>query len=374
MDTHKKKGSQLNEIWFDGRPIPLERQDIWGLINNSNINKVVVTPAQRSDGRFPLKTELIIFIENEKELDGIPTDEIVISAKQEILDLAKQQGYRTCLSLFIDDREALEDAWQEAVHYDYVVVDFDLPTNIPLELIIARLQKSKTILLKRETSFKGLEVALGVMEQGSDGVLLVTNDLTEISKTSDYLASRVTYQLNLQPLVVTELRHIGMGARACIDTTGLMTQDEGMLVGSTSQGGIFICSETHYLPYMNLRPFRVNAGAIHSYIWMPNDTAEYLTDLQVGSKVLCVNTKGEARELSVGRIKIEVRPLLLIKGKVDDQEISVIVQDDWHIRIMSAEGKPLNATEIKPGDQLLAYICEPGRHVGIKIEETIIEK
>ncbi|MFZ5942889.1 MAG: 3-dehydroquinate synthase II [Bacillota bacterium] len=374
MTSFKKKGYQLNNIWFDGREISLERQDIWGLINNSNIDKVLITPIQLKDGHFPLKTEFMIFIEDKAELEGIPKEEIVMSTNQQLLDLAKERGYKTCLSLFISNRDALEAAWQEAEKYDYAVVDFDLPTNIPLELIIARLQKDRTVLLKRETIFEGLQVALGVMEQGSDGVLLATSQLSEIIKTSDYLAGQAIHHIDLQHLVVTEVKHIGMGARACIDTTGLMTQDEGMLIGSTSNGGIFVCSETHYLPYMNLRPFRVNAGAVHSYVWMPEDKAEYLTDLKAGSKVLCINTQGETRELSVGRVKIEVRPLLLIKGEVENKEISVVVQDDWHIRIMGAEGKPLNATEIKPGTKLLAYSCEAGRHVGIKIKETIIEK
>jgi 3-amino-4-hydroxybenzoic acid synthase len=173
--------------------------------------------------------------------------------------------------------------------------------------------------------------------------------------------------------VVTEVVHAGMGVRACIDTTGLMGQEEGMIIGSTSGGGIFVCSETHYLPYMNLRPFRVNAGAVHSYVWQPDDAAEYLSDLKAGSKVLCVNTNGETRELTVGRVKTEVRPMLLIKGKVEDRELNVFVQDDWHIRIMDAEGNPRNASTIQPGDELLAYTCEPGRHVGVKVTETIVE-
>ena len=125
---------------------------------------------------------------------------------------------------------------------------------------------------------------------------------------------------------------------------------------------------------MILRPFRVNAGSFNYYVWFPNNTAEYITDLNAGSKVLCINTKGEARVLTVGRIKTEVRPLLLIKGEAGGKEINVIVQDDWHIRIMGADGKPRNATMIKPGDELLAYVCEPGRHVGIKVNETIIER
>jgi 3-dehydroquinate synthase II/3-amino-4-hydroxybenzoic acid synthase len=107
---------------------------------------------------------------------------------------------------------------------------------------------------------------------------------------------------------------------------------------------------------------------------MPNDTAEYINEMEAGKKVLCVNTKGEMRELTVGRVKIEVRPLLLIKGIAAGTELNVIVQDDWHIRIMGADGKPKNASMIQVGDELLAYVCEPGRHVGIKVKETITEK
>lgn len=362
------------EVWFDGREIPLEREDIWSLINNSVIKNIVVTPAQRLSNRFSSKSVLITEICRPEDLENITAGEIVLSNDQELLNTAKKRGYKTCVVFKIEGREALERSWRNASKFDYAVVDFDLPTNIPLELVIARLQEADTVLLKRETCLEDLKVAFGVLERGSDGVLFSSTNPAEIVKVNNYLSRRNVSKIELQTLVVDEVKHIGMGARACIDTTGLMTPDEGMIVGSTSHGGIFVCSETHHLPYMNLRPFRVNAGAVHSYIWMPNNSAEYLTDLQAGSKVLCVNTKGETRTLSVGRVKTEIRPLLLIKGKVGKQELNVIVQDDWHIRLMGADGKPKNATVIAPGTKLLAYVCEPGRHVGIKVEETIIEK
>lgn len=362
------------EIWFDGRIVPLERQDIWGLVNNSPIKRFLVTVEQRRNGYYPHKTEFITEIKKEEDLTMIPKGEIVFSDCQELLATAKQQGHKTCVFFSVEGKEALEQSWQDAGKYDYAVVDFDLPTNIPLELIIARLQGTKTILLRQVSTFTDMEVAFGVMERGSDGALFSSTDMPEIVKVSSYLTGKTINCLQLHPMVVTGVEHVGMGVRACVDTTGLMTTDEGMLVGSTSSGGIFVCSETHFLPYMNLRPFRVNAGAIHSYIWMPNDAAEYLSDLKAGSKVLCVNTKGEARELTVGRVKLEVRPLLLIKGEAAGTEINVIVQDDWHIRVMGADGKPRNASTIETGDQLLAYVCEAGRHVGIKVEEIILEK
>ncbi|MCL6477407.1 MAG: 3-dehydroquinate synthase II [Peptococcaceae bacterium] len=367
-------GKRQREIWFDGRTVPLERQDIWSLVNNSPIEKVVVSAEQIRDGHYPHKTHLIMEVRNEEELSGLSAGEIVFSDNRNLLEAARQQGYRTCIFLSINSEEALQQSWRDAAMFDYAAVDFDLPTNIPLELIIARLQGSNTVLLRRVETLVDMEVAFGVLEKGSDGVLFSGTETAEIQQLSNYLLRGKIGRLELTPLVVTEVRHIGMGSRACIDTTDLMTTEEGMLVGSTSGGGIFVCSETHFLPYMKTRPFRVNAGAVHSYVWAPNNTTEYITDLAAGSKVLCVNTKGEARELTVGRVKIEVRPLLLIKGEAAGTELNVIVQDDWHIRIMGADGQPQNASAIRPGKKLLAYVCEPGRHVGIKINETIIEK
>ena len=370
----KNEETCLRQIWFDGRKVPPERQDIWSLINNSPIQKIVVDSKQRRSEKYPLKTELIIEITTEEDLDVVKSGETVLSTDQGLLDLAKTRGCQTCICISVSGKEALEQSWQDALKYDCLIVDFDLPTNIPLELIIARLQDSSTVLLKQVTTFTETEVVFGVLEKGSDGVLFTSTDFDEIMKVSAYLTGQDVGNIDLHPLTVSEIRNIGMGLRACIDTTAMMAQNEGMLVGSTSQGGIFVCSETHYLPYMNLRPFRVNAGAIHSYIWMPGNAAEYLSDLAAGSKVLCVNTEGKSRTLTVGRVKMEVRPLLLIKGEAAGKEINVIVQDDWHIRVMGADGSPKNASLIRPGDQLLAYVCEPGRHVGIKVNETIIEK
>lgn len=369
----EKRHNETREIWFDGRNIPVDKQEIWGLINNSSINKILVTQEQKENGHFPLKTEFIVQVDSIEELAKVQED-VVFSSNQEILGEAIKRGQKTCALFEVVGREALEKSWQDASMYDFAVVDFDLPTNIPLELIIARLQKNNTVLLKRVTTSTDMEVVFGVMEHGSDGVLIATEDIQEIVKINHFITAATVRSIELHPLTVVEVQHVGMGLRSCIDTTGIMTQEEGMIIGSTSTGGIFVCSETHYLPYMNLRPFRVNAGAVHSYVWMPNNAAEYLTDLRAGSKVLCVNTKGETRVLTVGRVKTEVRPLLLIKGEAAGKEINVIVQDDWHIRVMGADGKPRNASTIQPGDQLLSYVCEPGRHVGIKVDETILER
>ena len=79
--------------------------------------------------------------------------------------------------------------------------------------------------------------------------------------------------------------------------------------------------------------------------------------------------------VAVGRNKIEKRPLLLIQGKIGDVEINTILQDDWHVRVMGADGEPRNITQLRKGDRLLGCLMQSGgRHVGINIDETIIEK
>jgi 3-amino-4-hydroxybenzoic acid synthase len=365
--------NKQREVWYDGRGISVENMDVWEVINHSPIEKVLVTVDQRQEGYFPQKVKFITQVQEPSDLKSISPQDIIFSDDELILAEAKSLGLKTCIFYSVDNREMLERVSREASQYDFAAVDFDLPTNIPLELIIARLEETNTILLRAVNTAIDTEIAYGTLEKGSDGVLFATTNLSEIKRLIEYVSKLNNPKLNLQPLVVTEVVHAGMGVRACIDTTGLMGQEEGMIIGSTSGGGIFVCSETHYLPYMNLRPFRVNAGAVHSYVWQPDDAAEYLSDLKAGSKVLCVNTNGETRELTVGRVKTEVRPMLLIKGKVEDRELNVFVQDDWHIRIMDAEGNPRNASTIQPGDELLAYTCEPGRHVGVKVTETIVE-
>ena len=369
-----KQTSAPHKVWFDGRAVPSGRKEIWEFVKHSAIDTVVVTVQQAHEMDFPLRTTIVVAAESAAALDEVPADAVVFAGDEEILKAAQGKGHPTCLALSIDNQHELEQSWQRAMRYDYLVVDFDLPTNIPLELLIARLQHAETALIKRECTFEAMLTAFGVLERGSDGVMLCTDDIEELAAASRYLAATSRKRLELETLVVDEVRHIGMGVRGCIDTCDLMTQDEGMIVGSTSSGGIFVCSETHYLPYMNLRPFRVNAGAVHSYVWTDPETTNYVTELRAGSKALAVNTQGEAREIAVGRVKIEVRPLLMIKGKAAGQEINVIVQDDWHIRIMGADGKPKNATAIRPGDELLAYVDRPGRHVGLRVEETVIEQ
>src|SRR5262249_37377667 len=243
--------------------------------------------------------------------------------------------------------------------------------------------------------------ALATMERGV-GVLFRTRNEAAIESLSRHVAHRRRGTLPLIRAMVLEVKHTGLGDRVCVDTTTAMTAAEGMIIGSTGWGGIFVCSETHYLPHMNLREFRVNAGGLHSYIWGPGDQILYLSEMKAGTEVLAVDTRGSSRVVTVGRAKIERRPLVCIRARVsldqvapdvrtavesvnaptlevtpvgervsaEDQDcvyVNAFLQNDWHVRVMGADRKVRHSTLVKPGDELLTHVDVPGRHTGVKV-------
>jgi 3-amino-4-hydroxybenzoic acid synthase len=166
-----------------------------------------------------------------------------------------------------------------------------------------------------------------------------------------------------------------MGERACVDTCSHFRLDEGILIGSHSQGLILGCSETHPLPYMPTRPFRVNAGALHSYTLTAAGRTSYLSELRCGSEVLAVDSAGRTRMVTVGRVKIETRPLLALDARAPSGvPVNLIVQDDWHVRVLGPGGAVLNVTELTAGSRVLGYLPTEQRHVGYPIDEFCIEQ
>jgi 3-amino-4-hydroxybenzoic acid synthase len=184
-----------------------------------------------------------------------------------------------------------------------------------------------------------------------------------------------TPRLNLVELTVDGIEHVGLGDRVCVDTCSHFREDEGILVGSFSSGFVLCCSETHPLPYMPTRPFRVNAGALHSYVLRDDNRTNYLSELKAGSPVLAVGADGSTRKVAVGRIKLETRPLLRIDATAPNGvKVSLMVQDDWHVRVLGPGAAVLNVTALEPGTKVLGYVATDSRHVGYPVAEFCVER
>jgi 3-amino-4-hydroxybenzoic acid synthase len=274
----------------------------------------------------------------------------------------------------IVDKDTLDVACDAAAKERWSVLLFRDPTKIPLEIVLAAADSADGSNITVAADVEEAEIIFGVLEHGSDGVMLApaaVGDATALKVA----ATAEPGNLELVELTVTETAHVGMGERACVDTCTHLREDEGILVGSHSKGMILCVSETHPLPYMPTRPFRVNAGAIHSYTVSQNSRTNYLSELKSGSKVLAVDIKGDTRVVTVGRVKIESRPLLSINAVAPNGvTVNLILQDDWHVRVLGPGGTVLNSTELKPGDKVLGYLPTEDRHVGYPIAEFCLEK
>ena len=363
------------EIWSDVSGAPPGDVDAIDAVFHAPVDYLLARPDQLRELRLPTHIRGACLVRDASELPDVPASaDVVVVSSPALVEPARRSGRSVGLRSQIVDAESMEACRQAEAAVDVLLVRLRDDTNIPLELLLAEAQPDGTRVVKEVTAAEDALVTAGVLENGPSGVLFRTEDVAQIAELTRSLMHSEQGALPIVEAEVTAATHVGMGYRACVDTTSILTKDEGMVVGSTSEGGILVCAEVHHLPYMNLRPFRVNAGAVHSYVWAP-DRTEYLTDLSAASRVLGVTTGGSARPLVVGRVKIEVRPLRLIEAVTGGgTQLNVFLQDDWHVRVFGADGAPLNLTEIRAGDRVLAHECEPGRHTGIKIRETIEER
>jgi 3-dehydroquinate synthase II/3-amino-4-hydroxybenzoic acid synthase len=338
--------------------------------------------------RIPARMQIVLHADDEQDLVEIQhTDAfaiangaravVVASGEHEVLAAARNRGLPTCYRAYVDDGESLHGSIRGGAGHAYLMVRFRDPTNIPLELVIASLQASHTVLIKEIGDPNDVDdaiVTLGVMEVGADGVMYSPRSFALLAELTSRLEAREVTRVDIQEATVLRSEPVGMGYRSCIDVATLFDPKEGMIVGSTSQGGILCCPEVYFLPYMELRPFRVNAGAVHSYVYNVGNRTDYMSELRAGSSIMIADHTGKVRRAPVGRMKTEVRPLRLIEAQfASGEKVNVVMQDDWHVRIFSADAKPLNITALKAGDKILAHLAKPGRHVGISVDEHIIE-
>ncbi|WP_232323908.1 3-dehydroquinate synthase II family protein [Catenuloplanes japonicus] len=270
--------------------------------------------------------------------------------------------------------ETLAIACESAARDAYTVLCFADPTYIPLEIVLASAAGATGTIVTVAADPQDAAVQDAVLEHGPHGVLMAPARVGDATGLRAALRA-VTPDLSLVPLRVTAVRHAGTGERACVDTCTMLLPDEGILIGSRSRGLVLCASETHPLPYMPTRPFRVNAGAIMSYTLVSGERTAYLSELRAGDRVLAVGADGRTRSVTVGRIKIETRPLLAIDAVAPGGEtVNLIVQDDWHVRVLGPGGTVLNSTALRPGDEILGCLPDADRHVGYPIDETCVEQ
>ncbi|WP_033290724.1 3-dehydroquinate synthase II [Amycolatopsis jejuensis] len=364
--------------WIDVRGLAQQRNAIVEEAVHQRVDGVVAAdPRDLKD--LPPTVRKVLLTDGAPAPAGedLPSPDVVIvpAGADPAAVLADYPGAELGRSVEIVDADSLELANETARTEQWSVLVFRDPTTIPLEIVLAAAATAEGRIITAAQNVAEAAVTFGVLERGSDGVMLAPGKVGDVTALMAAAQSRVGH-LDLTELEITATAHVGMGERACVDTCSHFREDEGILVGSHSKGMILCVSETHPLPYMPTRPFRVNAGAIMSYtISGESDRTSYLSELRTGSKVLAVDVKGATRAVTVGRVKIETRPLISVDAvAADGRTVNLILQDDWHVRVLGPGGAVLNSTELVPGDKVLGYLPSADRHVGYAIDEFCIEK
>ncbi len=217
------------------------------------------------------------------------------------------------------------------------------------------------------------KVASGILERGVDFLVILPQAAPLIKQIVKEI--KITGEkIGLIPATITDIKPVGLGHRVCVDTCSILSTGQGMLVGNSSGFTFLVHAETEENPYVASRPFRINAGAVHSYVIRPKDKTSYLEELKAGDEVLIVDKEGNTMLCSVGRVKIEIRPLLIISAECEGKKGDVILQNAETIRLVAKDGKPISVVSLKQGDQVLVRLDEAGRHFGMRIKEDIKEK
>ncbi len=295
-------------------------------------------------------------------------------------------GRRIGNVVLIEDRGDVEDAIGLIAKGRTVLLETPDWTVIPLEdLVAARHGEGLT---GRALAIVGSadegRLALGALEHGVDGVVLRPADPADVKPAMASLrqAADGGAQLMLSVATVVRVEELGLGDRACVDTVDILREGEGLLVGSSSGCFLLVHGETVENPYAAVRPFRVNAGAVHSYVIAPGGRTLYLSEAGAGIKVLLVDRDGAGRVSHVGRLKIERRPLVLVEVELAGRRFNAILQNAETVRLVTPAGHA-SVSGLEEGQKVIVYVpgtasddgrgTSTGRHFGRAVPERIIE-
>ncbi len=271
-----------------------------------------------------------------------------------------------------NDENAIKDLAAQQVPY-IIVEDFSDWKVIPIENLISELYSKPTRLIVNVKDVKGAKLMLETLELGTDGIIIEPNSIEDLKELAKFKGEEISLKLTIAKVI--EIREIGMGDRVCVDTCTMLKAGEGMLIGSQSKGMFLVHAEVFDTEFVASRPFRVNAGPVASYVLLPNLKTEYLSELEAGKEVLVCDNRGNCKTVIVARSKIEKRPMLLIKAKINDDVLKVILQNAETIRVVDKDGKAISVHNLKEGDEIIVHYQEGGRHFGKLVEEeSIIEK
>ena len=283
----------------------------------------------------------------------------------------------------VSNSEGQAKARSMAGSVEWILLDLGEWKMIPIENIIAVCDGGPTKVAARISSPEQILGAAFALQIGVDALLVSEENLPTALIAKSQRGEVVTpiaqtpekTSFNLSQIEVLEVKEGGVGDRVCVDLTSMLEHGEGMLVGSSANSMVLVHGETVESEFVPTRPFRVNAGAAHSYILKSDGSTSYLSELKMGDEIMVLSSSGSTRSAVVGRIKIERRPFILFRWKDEKHnEAGTLLQQAETVRLVTAANKLVSITELVEGTILLGWSGGGGRHIGIPISAEVTER
>lgn len=272
----------------------------------------------------------------------------------------------------VDSEPALARALTGTAPGGTLAIEWAADRLIPLENAVAARGRRFVLWTVARTPAE-VPGALGALEHGADLVIVDVRTPEEVDQLELMVEGPLPSRLEWALLPLRSVGPAGVGDRVIVDTTSLLKPEEGLLVGSAAAFLFHVASEAEGSRFSRPRPFRVNAGAAHSYILLADGTTRYLSELGPGDAVLVASPVDGVRSVRVGRIKVERRPLVLLTA--DDRGVArtLFAQEAESVRV-TTDGGRVPTTEIRAGVQVQGVRLPPARHLGRAVEETVEER
>lgn len=298
---------------------------------------------------------------------------------------------------------------------------------VPIENLVSACSHSGTKLVIRIDSVEQIPGVAFALQLGADA-LLIGADITlwkhayipytqrreKHSSSNPSLSSTTTIPTEtdaadhvFEECEVTGVKVGSTGDRVCLDCTRLLQGNEAALVGSSAKALIPVLGETAPSDFVPARPFRINAGPVHSYVLMADGSTKYLSEVEAGDAIAIAvyDDKKETASFSlssafVGRSKIEPRPLVLVSFKSCNpkcnKESQIFLQQAETVRLLTPKDTlpleeveknvlqlelqektsygAISVTRVKPGQKIFVRFLDLGTHVGKRIFASVREK
>lgn len=281
----------------------------------------------------------------------------------------------------LDDANSQQEAISLIGMVPWILVRCSDWTMIPLENLVSISRGTGTKISVAIDKIIDLNGAAFALEHGVDAILLQSSNsemwkvAIEIASKKELIISNTSTSIDMDIGKIFSIDSSGIGERVCVDLIERLDTGEGLVIGSNSSLLALVHGETIESQFVPSRPFRVNAGSVHSYVLMSDNSTRYLSELKAGDEVAVISSFGEIRKCIIGRLKIERRPFIIIRFKTENEEVGqVILQQAETVRLIDKFGNALSVTDLKIGDEIIIRKQNQMRHIGKALEGEMNEK